>query len=597
MTMSVTPKQPAVAATSPFLVVIEEQSSWRFTLPASGVVTIGRVAGCEVALSDPTASRRHAQLRIADGEIHVSDLGSYNGTMVNGEVVVGERELRSGDLIQICATSLSFHRPERRSEPRVVVDEATLHQRLGLELERARRFQRPLTVIALRFEDGVVARVAAANALAAAVRAVDIVGTDGAAGLLVLAPELPADEAPAVALRIAAVAAAWSPHVGVATCPHDAVDSATLLATARAAASSAPAGEAITASAAARRLDLDGVRVLVAEPAMARLFALIERVAASDLPILVHGETGAGKESGARAVDHFSRRRGGPLVSINCAAIPDGLVESELFGHEKGAFSGATAAKVGLFEAASGGTVFLDEIGELPLGTQSKLLRALDGHKITRVGSVVERAIDVRIVAATNRELQAEVKAGRFREDLYFRLGGATVSVPPLRERPRDLPLLARELLDAARARLEREPVGLSSTAMHVLAQHRWPGNVRELKNAMEYAAAVVDTDDVEAWHLPPSLVGEAEPEAPAAAAGADTDAPVTPTPAAGVPRGFQSFRPIAEELRALERKRMVQALEVAGGVQTRAAELLRMPRRTFVAKMKEYELGAKPDR
>jgi DNA-binding NtrC family response regulator len=479
-----------------------------------------------------------------------------------------------------------------------VLDDAALHQRLALELERSRRFQRTLSVIAVKLGAAAAVRGAAAT-VAGAVRTVDLVGRDGDVGLLVLAPELPADEAPEVAGRIARMLGVHQPHVGVATFPHDAIDAASLLATARAAASGAPAGQAITASANARRLELDGVQVLIAEPAMARMFALIERMAASDLPILVHGETGAGKESAARAVHHFSRRRGHELISINCAAIPEGLVESELFGHEKGAFSGATATKVGLFEAASGGTVFLDEIGELPLGTQAKLLRALDGHKITRVGAVQERAIDVRIVAATNRDLAAEVKAGRFREDLYFRLSGATVSVPPLRERPRDLPLLARTLLDAARARLGREPIGLSPAAMHALAQHRWPGNVRELKNVMEYAAALADTDEVEAWNLPPSLVGDGdsaeptEPDAPPSAAEPSTSG--FDTPAGGIPRGFHGFRPIAEELRALERKRMIQALAAAGGVQTRAAELLRMPRRTFVAKMKEYEISGKP--
>jgi len=578
MTMSATPRESTLPQLAPFLVVIEESASWRFVLPSAGAVTIGRVSGCEIELKDPTASRKHALLRVDGGHVLVSDLGSYNGTLVNGEVVVGERELHAGDLLQVSATALSFHRPERRPGPRAIIDDAAFHQRLELELERARRFQRTLTVIALRIDGGSAARGAAAHALAGALRAVDVLATDGTAGLLVMAPELAPDEVPRVIARITVAIAGWRAHLGIARFPDDAVDEATLLASARAAAASAAVGQAATATAIARRLSLGGVEVLIAEPAMTRMFALIERMAASDLPILVTGETGSGKESAARAVHHFSPRRAGPMVSLNCAAIPEGLVESELFGHEKGAFSGATATKVGLFEAASGGTIFLDEIGELPLGTQSKLLRALDGAKITRVGAVIERAIDVRIVAATNRDLPAEVKAGRFREDLYFRLGGATVAVPPLRERPRELPLLARELLAAARARLGRDPVVISGSAMHVLAQYRWPGNVRELKNAIEYAAAVVDGDEVDVWHLPPAIAGDAEP--------IDDDG------AAEAARPVASFRPIAEELRALERKRMIQALEAASGVQTRAAELLRMPRRTFVAKVKEYELA-----
>ena len=580
MTMSATPREAALPTAAPFLVVIEENASWRHVLPAAGVVTIGRVPGCEIELKDPTASRRHAQLRIDGGRVLVSDLGSYNGTLVNGEIVVGERELRAGDLVQVSATSLSFHRPERRTAQRAVVDDATFHQRLELELERARRFQRPLAVVAIRLESEGT-RAAGARALAGALRAVDLVGTDGAAGLLVMAPELPADEVPRVAARITELVAAGHPHLGVASFPDDAVDVATLLASARAAAASAAVGQAATATAIARHLTLGELSIVIAEPAVARMFALIERMAASDLPILVTGETGSGKESAARAVHHFSRRQHGPLVMLNCAAIPEGLVESELFGHEKGAFTGAAATKVGLFEAATGGTLFLDEIGELPLPTQAKLLRALDGARITRVGAVVERAVDVRIVAATNRDLPAEVKAGRFREDLYFRLGGATVAVPPLRERPRELPLLARELLAAARARLGREPVAIGAAAMHALARYRWPGNVRELKNAIEYAAAVVDGDEVDVWHLPPAIAGDAEPPDAEPAVTGDAEAPPTAT-----------FRPIAEELRALERKRMIQALEAAGGVQTRAAELLRMPRRTFVAKFKEYELA-----
>lgn len=257
-----------------------------------------------------------------------------------------------------------------------------------------------------------------------------------------------------------------------------------------------------------RRLELGIVRVWVADPAMERLFELLARMSASKLPILLNGETGAGKEIAAHAVHRFSPRRERPMVSINCAAIPDGLAESELFGHEKGAFSGATSKKLGLFEMATGGTVFLDEVGELPLPTQARLLRALDSHRITRVGAVVERPIDVRIVAATNRDLTADIKTGRFRADLYFRLNGASVVVPPLRDRPRDLPLLARDFLSAARARLGLRDARLTDAAMHRMAAYSWPGNIRELKHAMEYAATVAQGAEVDVLHLPPALSG-----------------------------------------------------------------------------------------
>jgi two-component system response regulator AtoC len=286
-------------------------------------------------------------------------------------------------------------------------------------------------------------------------------------------------------------------------------------------------------------------------------------------------------------VHHRSPRRAEPFVAVNCAALPETLAESVLFGHERGAFSGALAMQVGQFEAADHGTLFLDEVGELSLAIQAKLLRALDGRTIQRIGAPRERAIDVRVVTATNRDLRAEVTAGRFREDLYFRLCGAIVRVPPLRERPRELPVLARELLAQACERLGREVPAIGVRAMESLARHPWPGNVRELRHAMEFAAASLDGDEVETWHLPEGIADEAEPAseptapAPAAALASITAAPSSPS----------RFRPIAEEVRELERRRMIQALTATGGVQTRAAELLRMPRRTFVAKMRDYGL------
>ncbi|MCW5805620.1 MAG: sigma-54-dependent Fis family transcriptional regulator, partial [Deltaproteobacteria bacterium] len=362
---------------------------------------------------------------------------------------------------------------------------------------------------------------------------------------------------------------------------------AVLLAAARDAAATAAAGEHGTPTQAVRRLELGGKRILVAEPAMLRVYALVERMAPSELPILVLGETGVGKESVVAAVHHLSPRRGGPLVAVNCAALPDTLAESALFGHERGAFSGATAAQPGRFEAADRGTLFLDEIGELSLAIQAKLLRALDDKVITRLGATTERTVDVRVVAATNRDLRAEISAGRFREDLYYRLGGAIVRVPPLRERPREVLVLARELLAQACARLDRPVPSLGVAALDVLARHAWPGNVRELRNAMDFAAAAADGDQLELWHLPAELAPP-EPSDPPPS----PSAPSPPTATNG-PSLPSHFRPIADELRDLERRRMIQALTVAGGVQTRAAELLHMPRRTFVTRMREYDLHA----
>jgi DNA-binding NtrC family response regulator len=318
---------------------------------------------------------------------------------------------------------------------------------------------------------------------------------------------------------------------------------------------------------------------MVLDPAMGRVFALLERLAASTLPVLVTGETGVGKENAAYAVHHWSKRTGG-FIAVNCAAIgPDSLVESELFGHDKGAFTGAVAAKPGLFESAIGGTVFLDEVGELPLSVQAKLLRALETKRIVRLGETKERPIDVRLVAATNRSLEDEVKAGRFRQDLLFRLAGATVILPPLRDRRCEIPMLARMFLAAARG--NRAEMTITPEAMQVLLTYGWPGNVRELKNTMEYVSAAALDEHVEVDDLPERL-GGAGPQTVSGTTGPSEVLPVDP-PA--------TFRSIADELRELERRRMAEALVASAGVKTRAAQLIDMPIRTFTLKLKQYKL------
>ncbi|MCX5746855.1 MAG: sigma 54-interacting transcriptional regulator [Proteobacteria bacterium] len=269
------------------------------------------------------------------------------------------------------------------------------------------------------------------------------------------------------------------------------------------------------------------------------------------------------------------------MVSLNCAAIQDTLVESELFGHEKGAFSGAVAAKAGLLEAASGSTLFLDEVGELAPMTQAKLLRVLETQRVTRVGDVRERPVDVRVVAATHRDLEADIVAGRFRQDLYFRLSGATLHLPPLRQRTRELPLLAAAFLDDACRRNGRNMMTISAAAMTALAAYGWPGNVRELKNLMQYIAAAHVEAVVTADHVAARLDRGARParEVPRV--------PVEP----------MAFRPLADELRELEIKRIAEALEATGGNQTRAAGLLAMPVRTFFEKAKQHGLTPKKKR
>jgi two-component system response regulator AtoC len=253
-------------------------------------------------------------------------------------------------------------------------------------------------------------------------------------------------------------------------------------------------------------------------PAMRAVYRLLEKAAAVDATVLIGGETGTGKELAARAIHSLSARRERRFVPVNCGALPAELVESELFGHARGAFTGAAVAKPGLFQEAQGGTIFLDEVGELPLAAQVKLNRVLQEKEIRRVGETQATPVDVRVVAATHRDLREEVRAGRFREDLFYRLNVFTVALPALRERAEDVPLLAAHFLDKHARALRRTLRGFSPEALALLAAHAWPGNVRELENVVERAVAVAGGEVVEPADLPPELAAGTAPAPPAPA-------------------------------------------------------------------------------
>jgi transcriptional regulator with GAF, ATPase, and Fis domain len=403
--------------------------------------------------------------------------------------------------------------------------------------------------------------------------------------LYVLLPDTSPDEAIAIAARIHRKLDGVALQVGRVTCPTDGYDAASLLAGAHAAAVTGEPGRIGGEPLEVQTLMIGGQRVIVADPIVLRLYALVERLASSEIPVLITGETGCGKELVATALHTRSRRAKHRMISLNCAALHDTLVESELFGHAKGAFSGAIAHRPGLLEAASGSTLFLDEIGELTLANQAKLLRVLESHRVTRVGDTREREVDVRIVAATNRDLEADVAAGRFRRDLYFRLSAATLALPPLRQRPHELPLLAAAFLEAACQLTGRRSIRLSDGAIRALLRHDWPGNVRELKNLMQYVAATMSVDELLAEHVTERLakLPPAETTAPAA--------PAAPPPPPALPVQPLQFRPLADELRELEIMRIREALAATRGNQTRAAALLAMPVRTFFEKAKHYGL------
>jgi transcriptional regulator with GAF, ATPase, and Fis domain len=304
--------------------------------------------------------------------------------------------------------------------------------------------------------------------------------------------------------------------------------------------------------------------VVVRAPSMKQLYAIVDIVAPSPLRVLLLGETGVGKEVVARTIHERSRRARRPFLAINCGALPETTLEAELFGYEKGAFTGAVQAKPGLFEAAHGGTLFLDEIGELAPSTQAALLRVLESGEVLRLGSVAPRTVDVRIVAATNRDLQARIRDGQFRSDLYFRLDGAALTVPPLRERPEDIAPLA-EMFAAAIAKQARVSTPTIDTdAMSALEGHAWPGNVRELRNAIERAVVLRQGKTIRRADL---QLGEA---------------------AAAAPDGGGLW----SALEHVERARIAAALDAAGGNQSAAARALGIARVTLIKRMAKYGLG-----
>ena len=573
-----------------YLLIFEKQTSFMVELPAAGEVVIGRAVEADVRLHDQAVSRRHARITIADGQATLEDLGSQNGTKVAGSKIPGPHRLAPGEVITVCSSNLVFHSgPSTSSATRAILPPEALLGRAEEELERALRFERPLTLVAIDLAASMGGLERGARAFAAAMRKIDVLGWSAGGQLLVLMPETARDHASEVISRlVSGKEGQGKARAGLAAYPSDGADVPTLLATASMGATTAQPGHVATAGMSFRAFEVGRSKVILADPAMHRVYALVERLAGSDLPVLVNGETGSGKELVAQALHAWSPRRKARLVTLNCAAVQESLVESELFGHEKGAFSGAIAQKQGLLEAASGGTVFLDEIGELPLPIQAKLLRALETKRITRLGSVDEREVDIRVVTATHRDLPAEVTAGRFRSDLLFRLEGARVRVPPLRERPNELPLLAEAFLREACGKAGRKTMTLSDAVIASLRAHSWPGNVRELKNVMEFAAATVHASTLEPMHLPSRV----EPGRPA-----DREDPGDPTqplpvvsPAAGGAEGV--FRPIEDEIRDLERSRMAAALKATSGNRTHAAALISMPLRTFLVKIKQYGLG-----
>lgn len=300
--------------------------------------------------------------------------------------------------------------------------------------------------------------------------------------------------------------------------------------------------------------------------AMQQVFDLIRSAADSDAPVAIYGESGTGKELAATAIHRLGGRSEGPFVKVNCAALNESLLESELFGHVKGAFTGADRNRKGRFEAAGGGDIFLDEIGDIPLSTQVKLLRVLQEKEIEKVGDHKPLSIDVRFITATNKDLEVLMEEGRFREDLYYRVGVIPIYLPPLRERPEDIPLLIDAFINRIRLKSQKNIIGMDESALEVLVNYGWPGNIRELINAIEYAFVICPGDEIQQNHLPPGITGKGRYPSPK--------------------------RPKKGRLESSEAKETIlAALKKTDGNKTEAAKALGISRVTLWKRLKDYDI------
>jgi DNA-binding NtrC family response regulator/pSer/pThr/pTyr-binding forkhead associated (FHA) protein len=551
----------------------EEASSSVIDVPDAGEVTIGRSRGATVVVDHEKVSRIHARFRRYGDRLDLEDLESRNGTRVNGERIDGVRVLAPGDEITIGPATIFVGIASPAARRTRVADAEAFEERLEAELDHAHRYRHRVALASLQFSgDGAVV-----EAMARSIRLMDLAGDYGGDQFALLLPRLGHDEAEAAVRRLIDEARLLRADIraGVAIAPEDGRTADELLERSRAALRQARTPSALVMAAKAAppqaRSDAD---LIVAAPAMRRIYALVDRIADSSLSVLILGETGVGKEVVSEAIHTRSSRRAGPLVKINCASLPENLLESELFGHERGAFTGADRRKIGFFEAAAGGSIFLDEIGEMAPALQAKMLRVLERKVITRVGGTDEIPVDVRIIAATHRDAEAEVRAGRFREDLYFRLAGFTLAVPPLRDRVEEIVPLAQHFARRVAVELGQPAPQLSEDAQLALRSHDWPGNVRELRNALERAVVVQTSGTITAEDLPDRVCDAGRRARPALPDGSIRDH-------------------LRDQLADLERAAIVEALENFGGNQTRTAQRLGISRRALIYKMER--LGLKP--
>jgi DNA-binding NtrC family response regulator len=598
---AVRPLDPARAKEPRATVIIYAHDDTRLVeLREGDSVLVGRASPADVVVDDMTISRQHARFSYREGGVLVEDLGSRNGTLVRG-ARVATAQLRSGDDVRLGGVAVSIHLRGGAEPPLGISSYDQLVVRLEDEVIRARTFGHTFAVVALfapergavgsATYDGEVARSDErhvsrwAPSVRDELRPVDAIAVHGPYSVLLLMPEANGASAERVARRLVRLCEGGLLYCGIAAFPDTAKSAGALVSEAHTAARTATPAAPVQH---ARGIPPgeEGAPVVRAET-MQRLYALGDRVATSNVPVLILGETGTGKEVIARHVHRASPRAQKRMVVINCAALPSNLIESALFGHEKGAFTGADALKKGVFEEGDGSTVFLDEVGELSPAAQAALLRVLESRRFSRVGSAREIEVDVRIIAATHRDLEAMVEASTFRADLYYRLNTMTLKVPPLRDRWEEIAPLANAFLKQTVERWNTSARDFAPETLDILCAYRWPGNVRELRNVIERAAVICTGELLEPEDLPERLR--------ASVAGQQHMVDSTSSLRASVPLAPRaeelSAVPFRDRIRDYEVKLITDALEAASGNQSRAAELLQMPLRTLVHKIKAYGL------
>jgi DNA-binding NtrC family response regulator len=580
----------------------------RLLVPGAPLI-VGRAPPSGLCIEDRTLSREHARFLLQDDRVRVEDLGSKNGTFLTGRRV--ERaELTVGDEVVLGSVTLRVQALGPGGELLDVEGEEALERRVEDELARARQFRRPFALLFVRAltQGEALAPEGVESAWLAAVRArvrpVDRVALYGPDAALLLLPETGDEEARRIAKAVGAPipALGLQPLVGLALYPNAGGSADELIEVARRAAFRAAPDRPVESGPAPASLlarSEGGEGAIIAGRAMQALLETVERVAASRIPVILHGETGTGKEVLARMLHERGPRKDRRLVRVNCGAIPKELVESTLFGHERGAFTGALQQQKGVFEEADKGTVFLDEIGELPPPAQAALLRVLEVGAFNRVGSSREITVDVRVVAATHRDLEAMAEAGAFRADLFYRLSGVLLEIPPLRDRQDEIEPLARQFLRAANEANGRQVGGITPEALALLGAYAWPGNVRELRNVIERAVVITRGALLSPEDLPARLRAEAQRlDGGSAAKGSPPPSPA-PDRASAPPeaprepvledRGEEpGERPkVRSKVQHYEAQLLRETLVASGWNRTEAAQKLGIPVRTLSYRMK----------